>query len=141
MKDDLLYGFEGDEVLTATDPADVVTDWLANGAAIGKEDFERFADTIKWPLRIHEYKRGELREGTAVDLAEQALEDALEWLDDTYRGAGYSLPTTEPTELMKEAAKAFGERVVKDYVPWACEPTGEVIEYTRDQVREITEAE
>ena len=44
--------------------------------------------------------------------------------------------STKPTEAMWEAALAFARVVVAEYVPWACEPTGEVVEYTREQAKE-----
>ena len=43
---------------------------------------------------------------------------------------------TKPTEAMREAVFTFARVVVAEYVPWACEPTGEVVEYTREQAKE-----
>jgi hypothetical protein len=40
---------------------------------------------------------------------------------------------TRPTPTMQAAALAFAQAVTSEYVSWACEPTGKVIEVTREE--------
>ena len=94
--------------------------------------FAVIASRIEWPIRILVYRRMALTDKHAERIARDALEDAMENLDEEYADADGD-PTT-PTEDMKAAALAFGRAVVAEYVPWNCAPTGEVIEYTREQV-------
>jgi hypothetical protein len=57
--------------------------------------------------------------------AENALENLLINLDEEYGDPDDHW--TEPTENMKKAALTFAKEVLKEYVPWACEPTGKEV--------------
>lgn len=125
-----LYGLRGDEELE-TDIEDVVERVIDDACGPVGEPFGSIADRIAWPLRIGVYRRLELP--PADKLAGWVLDDVWERLDAEYGGpdGGYSTPS----ERVKDAVKALAETVRKEYVPWACEPTGEVIEVTRDEAK------
>ena len=88
-------------------------------------------DDIDWPIRILVFRRMDVSR-MAEAVAKGALNDALERLDEEHSNPDGT--DTEPTEKMQEAARVFADAVVEDYQSWACEPTGEVIEYTREMV-------
>ena len=131
-KDDILYGLEGWETLE--DDPEVVLERVFDEACIGIESFDEIADRLDWPIRVLEYKRMGLPEGSAEGIAEDVLNKVLDDLDCEYGNPDEDYTTS--TEAMREAAFAFARVVVAEYVPWACEPTGEVIEYTREQAKE-----
>ena len=131
-KNDVFYGLEAWERLES-DPDDAVERVLEYACREVGEGFDAMAARVEWPIRILAYRRKVVPvERRAARIAARAIEDALEDLD-----ADYSDPDgneTEPTEGMKAAALAFAKAVIAEYVPYTCEPTGEVIEYTREQV-------
>lgn len=130
---DEMYGLPDDERLEWDEGA--VLDRILDDAV--KTPGEPFADTasrIDWPIRIHVYRRADIS-GMAEGIARDALEHALEYLDEEHGDPDGD--ATSPTKAMEAAALAFAQAVVKDYVSWACEPTGEVIEYTREQVERM----
>jgi hypothetical protein len=132
-KNYLFYGLRDDERLEM-DPDMVVERVLENAVeSVGEGNDAVFA-RIEWPIQVHVFRRMDIGgERYAQEIATNAIESVLESLDETYFDPdGYG--RTSPTEGMKAAALAFGRAVVADYVPFACEPTGEVIEYTREQV-------
>lgn len=105
MSDELWYGVEGQEQLDQT-----IEDVLDNYDA-------------GTPVEILVFRKMKV---TGVDrLALHVIEQLLEDLDEDYGDPGDN--STEPTEGMKAAAKAFVEAVVKEYKVWTCVPTGEVI--------------
>ena len=132
---ELLYGFDGDEQLEHNDPDEVVREHLDD---LWDSDrcWAECVSTVKWPLRVLEFRRMKPTPGT---LAESALDDVLMALDEEY--ADHDGNPTEPTEGMKAAAKAFVDAVLAEYVVWAHEPTGKVLEYTEEQARKIWEVE
>lgn len=134
-KDDRCYGLDHQERLDA-EPEDVVEGLL--GAAVERPDepFDATADRMTWPLKVHVFRRVSLIRHIPL-LALNAVEGMLERLDEDY--AGEDAAATKPTEAMKAAAVALAQAVVAEYVPWACEPTGEVIEYTREQAKALWE--
>ena len=129
-KNDELYGLKDQETLDA-DPDEVVQDVLENACAKAGESFDAIADRITWPLRVFVYRRRQV--GDADRLAQRVLECMLEELDCEYADPGGD--ATVPTSAMRSASLALANAVVADYVSWACEPTGEVIEYTRERAR------
>ena len=130
-KGDILYGLAPWEQLEM-DPDSAVERVLENACDKVGEGFDAMAARIEWPIKILVFKRRDIGgEARAKSIAESAIEDALERLDEEY--ADPDGDYTEATEKVKEAALAFGRAVVANYVAWTCEPTGEVIEYTRDQ--------
>jgi hypothetical protein len=130
-KDDVCYGLEHWERLEM-DPESVVERVLEDACDKVGEGFDALAARIEWPIRILVYKRRDIGgEACAESIAARAIEHALENLDEEY--ADPDGDYTKATDRIKDAARAFGRAVVADYVSWSCEPTGEVIEYTREQ--------
>jgi len=138
-KNDILYGLKHWEHLE--DSLDEAVDRIIEEAVVSPgEGFNQIADRMAWPLEILVYKRMDVGgEKMAIMIAEKATNLALEDLDEEYGDDGGA--ETEPTEAIEEAALAFGKAIVADYVPWTCEPTGEVIKYTREQAKAEEEKE
>ena len=130
---ELLYGFDGDEQLNDTDPDEVVREYLDDLYVLDR-GWAECVSAVKWPLRVLEFRRMNATPGT---LAESALDDVLAALDEEY-GSSDADPT-KPTAKMKAAAETFIEEVLAEYAVLACEPTGEVVEYTEEQARKIWE--
>jgi len=131
-KDDLCYGLDGWECLEM-DPDAAVERVLENACCKVGEGFDVMADRIEWPIRILVFKRRDIGgEACAKIIAERAIGGALENLDEEYSNPDGDY--TDATEGMEAAALAFGRAVVAEYVSWTCEPNGDVIEYTRDQI-------
>ncbi len=132
-KDDVCYGIEGAEwERLETSEEDAVERFVGD---IG-DSLDEALDSIAWPIRVQHFKRMDVGgEPAAQRIADDAIERQLEILDDEYGDpdGDYS----EPTDRMKAAALAFGNAVVADYVSWACEPSGEVTEWTREMVRKL----
>lgn len=133
-KDDVLYGLGEDEVLHKSVDDAIIT--MFDGVAVS---FDTLADEKQWPLKVYVYRRKTFSEGDKALQARRAINWMLDDLDETC-GDNDGTPT-EPTEAMREAAKTFVEAVCREYVPWACERTGEVIEVTRDEARKMVEGE
>jgi len=137
-QEDVLYGLDHWETLEHD--LDMVIERVMEDACdtVG-DSFEVMADRITWPIKVLVYKRRDIGgDKQAQRIADQAISEALDNLDEEYSGE-WADPA-EPTEAIKVAALAFGQAVVADYVPWSCEPTGEVIEYTREQVKGLEES-
>ena len=117
--DDILYGLQDQERLD-TSLEDAIERLL--------EDSDP-AD-IDWPVKVFEHRRIDV---TRYDLrlAKQALEEMLETLDEEHSDPEGDY--TRPTPTMQAAALAFAQAVTREYVSWACEPTGNVIEVTREE--------
>lgn len=132
-KDDLCYGVKDQEVLDAS-PDDTVDNVLFDACEKVGEGFDAMADRVSWPIRIRVFRRmdigGDVR---SHSIAARIIEDVLGDLDSDY--GNHDSDHTEPTDQIKTTALEFGRAVVADYIPWACEPTGEVIEYTREQAK------
>lgn len=127
------YGIGDTERLEFDDPDEAVDRFLDDAVNTPGESFESVAERVEFPVKVHEYAPMKLPR--AQQIADDVIEQVFGSLDEEYSdpdGDG-----TEPTEAIKAAALAFGHAVVADYVPWACEQTGKVIEYTREQCREI----
>lgn len=125
-KTDTLYGTEDQERLDES-VEEVIQD-LLDGLDEGE------TAKIGWPIKVIVYRRVDLSK-QVVRLADIVLADLLERLDEDNSdpdGDG-----TEPTATMRQAARQFVSAVLAEYVPWACEPTGEVIEVTREQAKEM----
>jgi hypothetical protein len=97
------------------------------------EEWPAVAARMTWPLRISVYRT--LKLPKPERLADRILEYILEYLDEDYgypEGDG-----TKPTESMQTAAIDFAKAIIAGYVPWAYEPTGEVVEVTQEQANAI----
>lgn len=130
--DDILYGLEDAEQLDH-DPEDIIEKLLDDCCEKAGESFDAIADRIEWPVKIYEYRRIKIGDNDAERIGRRALDNALDQLDEDYtdpEGNG-----TVATEKMKAAAITFGKAIIAEYVPWACERTGEVTEVTREEAK------
>jgi hypothetical protein len=136
-QDDIMYGLEGAETLD-TEIDEVLERLLDDMCDKTGESFDAIANRIEWPVIVHEYKRMDASHGVHR-IAERALEDAMERLDEEYGDPEGE--STEPTDKMRSAAQAFAEAIIAEYVPWTCETNGKTHTITREQAREIVEPE
>jgi len=132
--DDKLYGLADSDEALMDDPDEALERVMENACENPGEPFDATAARIEWPIRVLVYRRMSLSEDDAKRLSEDVLERTLENLDEERSNPDGD--PTEPTEGMRAAALAFGRAVVADYVSWACEPTGEFLEFTREQMAE-----
>lgn len=131
-KDDALYGCETDEQLQESVEA-VVEAWFDETDG----PFDNAAENIEWPLKVYVYRRKTVSEQDKALNAGRVLARILDDLDDEYGDPDGD--HTESTPGMMEAAKAFVEAVCREYAPWACERTGEVVQVTRGEARKMVE--
>ena len=131
MNTERLYGWVDSEQLS-DDADEFVSQYIEDTADIGL--FDAWADRQKWPLKVTVYRRMDPARN-ADKLAESVLEDLLNFLDDDYSDPDGDY--TEPNDAMKGAADVFVSAVLGQYKAWACEPTGEVLEYTREMVQKL----
>ena len=126
----LYYGFEGQEILVAS-PDEVIENMLDSefDPRSGLADFDRWADEIDWPLVVHEHQPVAVQ---WIRWNGEVLYRLLESLDENY---GSLEEATEPTKAMQEAEQAFLRVMEAEYRPWRCEPTGETVRFSREQVR------
>lgn len=110
------YGYKGQESLYS-DPEEVVMDLMEN------EDYSDF------PIKVYVFKPMSIT-SNVEKFSKYILEDIIENLDDHYGDPDGG--TTEPTDRMKKASLELANAIVDDYQSWACEPTGEVIEYSKE---------
>lgn len=136
MQEELMYGDRDTECLIHTDPMDFVLERIDDFSVNNEEPFDDIADTMQWPIKVYEYRRMTLEKDI---IAEEVLEYVLDRLDSEYSDPNGD--NTEPTELMKKAADNFSDIIAKEYIPWACEHTGRIIEVTRDQAKNAYEEE
>ncbi len=101
--EEVLYGLEDDETLSNS--IEEVTDRFRDGE----------------PVEVRVFRRMKVN---SARLADRLLEWFLEDLDEDYGDP--ENPTVE-TVPMKAAASQFVQAVLKEYVVWNCEPTGESI--------------
>jgi len=126
-----VYGLE-DWVSLEMDLDAVVERVVDEACEVVGEGFVAIVARMKWPLRVVVYRRAKIVPDGYVDGAVIEMLDAL--------NEKYTCPDSEPTEAtetMRAAAKTFIAAVLAEYVPWTCEPTGEVIEVTELQAREM----
>ena len=128
MNTERLYGWVDSEELLS-DADEVVSRYIEDTADIGL--FDAWADRQKWPLKVTVYRRMDPSHH-ANKLAAFVLEDLLNFLDEEYSDPDGSY--TEPNDAMKGAADVFVSTVLGQYKVWSCEPTNEVVEYTREMV-------
>ena len=131
MNTERLYGWVDSEEL-GDDADEFVSRYIEDTADIGL--FDAWADRQKWPLKVTVYRRMDPTKH-ADRMAAFVLEDLLERLDEDYSDPDGSY--TKPNDAMKGAADVFVSAVLGQYKAWACEPTNEVVEYTRDMVRKL----
>lgn len=133
-KNDIFYGLETDEqlMLSVEEAIDNVFNY-GDLAEPGKE-LDELMDNAQWPIRVLKFRRVKLTRLIPI-LAAKLAEVALEVIDEEH-GDPDGNPA-EPSQRMKDAALEFAKVMVEEYTPWACEPTGEVIEVTREMAKEI----
>lgn len=116
------YGLIGQECLNDT-PEETIIEMFDN------EPYEEI-EKHKFPVQIHIFRPTELTLN-----GEDILTPILENLDEDY---GY--PDTDHIKAsakMLEAAESLVEIIKKEYKVWICEPTGETIKYSKDEVFNI----
>lgn len=128
-----LYGLEDQERLD-DELRDVIERAVEDACEVVGEGTDVIISRMLWPLRVLVYRHAEL--ASPEELGRIALDALLERLDEKYGNEDECGPD-KPTDAMVAAATALGESVREEYVPWACEPTGEVIEVTEEQAREM----
>jgi hypothetical protein len=129
-----MYGHPGDEQLLVDDLDELIERVLDDAVEKVGESFDVIADRIVWPVKVNVYRRMVVSDKDKSHLAEVLLEDLLDRLDEEHgdpNGDGHS--KSEPEMLA--AARAFVDSVVSKYKVWACEPTGAVIEISREQAK------
>ena len=139
MNDKKMYGYDGQEVLTATTLDEFMEEVLeSNWMNLGeskKAILDRMDVDLSFPVTAITYKRMGLT--SAEDLAKTILEDVVENLDQNYRmGADDPHDITQP---MEDASLAFAKVVRKEYTPWNCEECGKVV-LARSDFEEETNA-
>lgn len=132
--DEVLYGLDGEELLD-DDLDDIVSRILENYSQRPKESFEVLADRIPWPVKVLEFRRMKVSDTAKNSLARSTLESLIEQLDEDHAGPDGNI--ANPTAPMQLAARRFVDEVVRHYKVWNCEPTGEVVEITREKAKEI----
>jgi hypothetical protein len=133
MSKTLLYGLHDEEHLQFDDPDEVVARLIDDAAEAAGEPFDSIADRLTWPIKVVEYKPMALP--PPEQLAGRLIEKLFESLDDEL--ADPDGDPTEPTEAVNAAALALARAVIADYDVWAHEPTGGVIEYSRERARAL----
>ena len=111
----------------------VLRDSIRHAAAGMDTTFDEAAASEEWPMKICVFRRMDHWTSRHI-LAERALDRLLEDLDEEY--GDHDGEPTEPSESMKRASLAFADSILKEYMPFMCEPTGEVIEITKQQAEE-----
>lgn len=124
--DEVLYGLEDDEFLE-DDVDEVVRRVVADNIDS--------PECIEWPVKVLEFRRMKVSESHKKSLSKSVLDSVLESLDEDY--ADENGDYTKPTDPMQLAARKFVDEVVRHYTVWNCEPTGEVVEVTRERAKEI----
>ena len=132
MSDKRYYGLDGWERLE--NDLDAVVEKVVEDADC--EPGEDVIAKIEWPLRICVFKPMETPSEEMI--VGWALDDILERLDEEHKRLDeeHKDPEgdcTKPSDAMRAAALALAKVIKAEYVSWTCEPTGEVIEYTREQ--------
>lgn len=126
------YGREGDEELSNS-AIELLSELLREQVLEQTDSFDEAANRITWPVRIWEYKRKQLP--PVKYLADTFLEILLEWLDEEWGDPNED--PTDPTTKMKEAAFVLANAISQEYEVWACEPTGNYVDYTRAEVKDL----
>lgn len=129
-QDGVLYGIEGqeqlDESIEGVVESLMIGGWSYTG---GSGTWKEIADQISWPIEVLVYRRKALPGPEAG--AEAVLGYLLDLFDDEYGDPDKAY--NDPTPGMKAAAETFVQAVLSEYVPWQCEPTGEIIRVTREE--------
>jgi hypothetical protein len=131
-RDDLLYGLEHQEHLEQS-IEDVISGVIEDHCEKVGESFEVIAERVPWPVGVRVFKRMGIP--SADHLAKRVLGDTLETLDEEHSDPDGD--PTEPTQAMRDAALVFAKAIASEYVPWACQPTGDTVSVTREQAKEM----
>ncbi len=116
------YGYEGQERLSS-EPEEVVTDLVT-----GEKDYQDY------PIKVYVFKPMVVIDND-WEYAKSILGDLLENLDDEYGDPDGD--STEPTDKMEKASLELAKVMREEYTSWMCEATGEVLEFSRKEAREI----
>ncbi len=127
-KNDILYAHH--DYTMFNDPRDALEDFITKCGGM---------DSIINPIKIVEYRRVQFTESDVKALADRVLEYVIDRLDEDHADPD-SYDRTEETEKMQQAALTFAKVITDEYIPWECEPTGKVIEWSEEEVEKFMEA-
>lgn len=130
MSNERLYGAADapEDRPLGTDLWEVVLDHL--DGLPGYETWGDCLDRYPWPMRVIVHRRAQPPSAEAV--AERVLDHVLDWLDEEYGDPDPYSDKIDATPAMLEAARTFARVLLSEYLVWACEPTGEIIEVSRE---------
>lgn len=128
----LMYGLADDERLSE-EMDDIIERVLDDACEKVGESFDAIASRIEWPIKVKVFRRKVISDNEKARIAEYLLDQLLEKLDEENMDTDGD--PTKATASMREASKAFVESVVSGYFVWACEPTGVVVEISREQAK------
>ena len=89
---------------------------------------------IEYPIEIIVFRRMKITKNIK-EFANRFTENILEQLDDEFGNPDDDW--TKPTENMIEAGIKFAKVIESEYKVFMCEPTGEILKYTEEMVKEI----
>jgi hypothetical protein len=115
------YGVQDQEILDS-EPEEVIQRLMED------EDYSHF------PIKVYVFKPMSIAK-SEESLSRDIIQDVLERLDENL--ADPDGDCTEPTEDMKKASLELAKVIFKDYTTWACESTGEVLEYSKEEAENI----
>lgn len=125
----VFYGLEDQEELDG-DPIVVIERVLEDACEKAGESFDTIADRIEWPIKVLEYRHLIPSESNITSIA---LDSVLDHLYEEYGNPDSD--GDDPTDDMRTAARRLAKVAIRDFQVWACEPTGEFFEYTREEVK------
>jgi len=94
-------------------------------------------NAIEWPVELQIYKPKDLGDDMVEIITRSILEDTLTYLDENFGDISGDL-YSEPTDNMREAARAFSKIVVAEYVPMSCDFTGDIRVVTEEEYTKHT---
>jgi len=126
------FGSEHQETYRCTELEEAVSEELEDAST--ECELIMALDEMAWPMIIVEVKPMVISPTEIIMLADSALENLLDGLDETYGDPGGDY--TNQSVVMKNAARAFVSDVVSAYHVWACEECGRH-EVSREQALAI----
>jgi len=124
-----LYGrYESERLFD--DPEEFFNDEYQDSCAA---DVDEYLNDLQYPVVLHEFRRMNVGEYSAENRSADMLQNTIEDLDADYGGE----EATEPTDAMKAAAFTFWTVMLAEYKVYMCEPTGQTVEFSRDEIEKM----
>ncbi len=118
------YGIGGQERLSS-EPENVVLELMEN---MDKDEYPTF------PIMVHVWEQMTPFKDLEK-FSNSILEDIFENLDENYGDPdNYG---TEQTDTMKKASLEFTKVLANEYHVWMCDPTGEILKYSKEEAMKI----